>query len=105
MKPIFKKGVNYDIHENNYKYLLAIDIDKAQTFAKISLYCYILEKLISVNNRYINRKIINTLNRYYNYDEFKKIEYLDPYISVPSNNEIINIKLKLNKILYEFFKY
>jgi hypothetical protein len=105
MKPVCKKGVDYDIHDNNYKYLSAIDINKAQFFAKITLYCHILEKLISMNNRYINEKIINTLNRYYDNKEFKKIEYLDPYISVPSDDKIMNIKFKLNKILHEFLKY
>ena len=79
-------------------------IEKIQHFAKISYYCYILEYLIKNNYRYLTLNIINRLSRYDNND-FDKINYLDPYSCIPTDNQIFNLKKKLIILLKIFLQY
>ena len=100
------------IKHNNYKKVLHNEISKisiglSQHFSKISYYCFELERLIKINNRYLTRNIINRLERYdmYTYSKFKIIEYLDPFITCPSHIQIYNLKRRLVKLLIQFFKF
>ena len=94
---------NYSKFLHNEIYEISIKL--IHHYAKISYYCYELEKLINNNNRYLTFEIISRLDRYDNYNEFKLIEYLDPYLSIPTNNQSHYLKIKLIKLLKLFLKY